>query len=744
MTASAMPGNLLDGLNEQQRRAVEAPDGPLLIFAGAGSGKTRVLTCRIAHLVATGRAKPSEILAVTFTNKAAREMRTRIEELVGEGTSGMWLGTFHAIGARLLRRDGESIGVPASFVIYDEADRTVALRRASEAAGVDPKRYPPTQIGHAISAAKNELLDAAGYAASPDARGYLGAQVAKVFTTYEREMSAAGALDFDDLLLRSVQMLRDVEPLRDHYNERFRHVLVDEYQDTNHAQYVMVALLTEQRRNLTVVGDDDQCLLEGTPVAMADGSLRSIEEVRVGDAVRSCYGSGDFRPATVVRTARREAAEGIRITTRGGRTLVSTPEHTHFAGYRLGISPQYHFVYLMQKSGVGYRLGTSQVYTRGQVEPVVGFVQRARQEHADALWVVGTHPSENAARADEYVSSLRGKSTNGLCHDGAWIAQVFASVDSAAGAERLLADRGLSIRHPHYRPRSRNSSRRNVAVSLCGDRRGATPMHRISMVGNDDAGREALEALGLSLRPAKSGSSSWRFETCSRSFAQVMATAERIGGTLDAEIVMTARLGTNGADVIGANSLPFIPAAGVQPGMVMFDEEGGYDIVDTVERVRLEPAVHDIDVEPTHNFVAGGIVTHNSIYGWRGADVRNILDFRTTAPRRTSWPRRTPSCPATRAGRPRSCGRTLATARRSPATSRTASTTRRPSWPRRWTGSPTPARRPQGRWRSSTAPTPSPGRSRRSSFGPGCPTRWSAALVEPDAARSVTCSPTCG
>ena len=639
-----MPGNLLDGLNEQQRRAVEAPDGPLLIFAGAGSGKTRVLTCRIAHLVATGRAKPSEILAVTFTNKAAREMRTRIEELVGEGTSGMWLGTFHAIGARLLRRDGESIGVPASFVIYDEADRTVALRRASEAAGVDPKRYPPTQIGHAISAAKNELLDAAGYAASPDARGYLGAQVAKVFTTYEREMSAAGALDFDDLLLRSVQMLRDVEPLRDHYNERFRHVLVDEYQDTNHAQYVMVALLTEQRRNLTVVGDDDQCLLEGTPVAMADGSLRSIEEVRVGDAVRSCYGSGDFRPATVVRTARREAAEGIRITTRGGRTLVSTPEHTHFAGYRLGISPQYHFVYLMQKSGVGYRLGTSQVYTRGQVEPVVGFVQRARQEHADALWVVGTHPSENAARADEYVSSLRyqiptlpfvprtGKSTNGLCHDGAWIAQVFASVDSAAGAERLLADRGLSIRHPHYRPRSRNSSRRNVAVSLCGDRRGATPMHRISMVGNDDAGREALEALGLSLRPAKSGSSSWRFETCSRSFAQVMATAERIGGTLDAEIVMTARLGTNGADVIGANSLPFIPAAGVQPGMVMFDEEGGYDIVDTVERVRLEPAVHDIDVEPTHNFVAGGIVTHNSIYGWRGADVRNILDFERDHP----------------------------------------------------------------------------------------------------------------
>jgi DNA helicase II / ATP-dependent DNA helicase PcrA len=436
-----VPTDLLQGLNEAQRRAVEAPDGPLLIFAGAGSGKTRVLTHRIAHLIATGRAAPSEILAVTFTNKAAREMRTRVEQLVGEGISGMWLGTFHAIGARLLRRDGESIGVPATFVIYDEADRAVALRRASEAAGVDPKRYPPAQIGHAISAAKNELLDAAGYAASPDARGYLGAQVAKVFTAYEREMSAAGALDFDDLLLKSVQLLRDVEPLRDHYNERFRHVLVDEYQDTNHAQYVMVALLTEQRRNLTVVGDDDQCLLAGTPVTMADGSLRPIEEVRVGDSVRSCYGSGDFRPATVVRTARREASAGIRITTQAGRTLVSTPEHTHFAA--------------------------------------------------------------DPRRCE--IASSRGR---------------------------------LAVRH---------------ATSAVA---------------------RALDQLGL----------------------------------------------------------PALPAAAVQPGMVMFDEAGGYDVVEAVERVRLERPVHDIDVEPTHNFVAAGIVTHNSIYGWRGADVRNILDFERDHP----------------------------------------------------------------------------------------------------------------
>jgi ATP-dependent DNA helicase UvrD/PcrA len=526
----------LDGLNQAQRRAVEAPDGPLLIFAGAGSGKTRVLTCRIAHLVASGRARPSEILAVTFTNKAAREMRSRIEELLGESAGGMWLGTFHSLGARLLRRDGEAIGVPASFVIYDEADRLVALRRASATAGVDGKRYPPAQMGHAISAAKNELLDAAGYAASPDARGYLGSQVARVYTAYEQEMRAAGALDFDDLLLRSVQLLRDVEPLRDHYNQRFRHVLVDEYQDTNRAQYVMVALLSEQRHNLTVVGDDDQCLVEGTLITMADGRRLPIEGLRPGDAVRSCFGSGDFRPATVVRVARRDAAEGVAVTTTSGRTLVSTPEHTHFAGYRLGITPQ------------------------------------------------------------------------------------------------CLDDRGLSARHPHYRPQSRDSSRRDIVVSLCGDRRGVTPMHRLAIAGNDAAGREALEGLGLSVRPARQGSTSWRFETAAKSFSAVVATAERIREAMDGEVVLSARLGRNDTGAIGTNSLPFLPAGAVHPGMEMFDEEGGYDVVETVERVHLGRPVYDLDVEPTHNFVANGIVTHNSIYGWRGADVRNILSFERDHP----------------------------------------------------------------------------------------------------------------
>ncbi len=236
-----------------------APDGPLLIFAGAGSGKTRVLTHRIAHVLATRDVRPHEICAVTFTNKAAREMRSRIEALLGGSTSGMWIGTFHALGARILRRDGDAIGIPSGFSIYDEADRAAALRRAAIAEGIDDKRYPVSKLGHAISAAKNELLDATAYAAKYTGAHY-EAVVARAFGAYGAEMRAADALDFDDLLVRTVQLLRECDAVREEYQLRFRHLFVDEYQDTNLAQYVLVKLLAEKHRNLTVVGDDDQSI----------------------------------------------------------------------------------------------------------------------------------------------------------------------------------------------------------------------------------------------------------------------------------------------------------------------------------------------------------------------------------------------------------------------------------------------------------------------------------------------------
>jgi DNA helicase II / ATP-dependent DNA helicase PcrA len=247
---------LLADLNEPQREAVRHGDGPLLVLAGAGSGKTRVLTHRIAYLLATGRARPGEILAITFTNKAATEMRERVESLVGRATRAMWVTTFHSACARMLRADAERLGYSRGFTIYDESDSLRMLKRCMEELHVDPKRYPARAIRAQISGAKNQLVDADAYAQTQGS--VFEETAAGVYHLYEKRMLEANAMDFDDLLVRAVNALELFEEVRERWRRTFRHVLVDEYQDTNHAQYRLLQLLAADHGNLMVVGDDDQ------------------------------------------------------------------------------------------------------------------------------------------------------------------------------------------------------------------------------------------------------------------------------------------------------------------------------------------------------------------------------------------------------------------------------------------------------------------------------------------------------
>jgi DNA helicase-2/ATP-dependent DNA helicase PcrA len=274
---------LLEGLNEPQREAVTHGEGPLLILAGAGSGKTRVLTLRIAFLIYTDQAQAGEILAITFTNKAAKEMRERVEQLLGRGLTSrppMWLMTFHAACARILRSEADRLGYTRQFTIYDQADSRRLAKRSADAVGVDSKRYTPASILNQISAAKNRLADAESYrqtAASPYEE-----MIAEVYDIYERDLHRMNAMDFDDLLFRTVNLLELFEEVRERYTSTFRHVLVDEYQDTNHAQYRLLQLLVGGgrppsggdahrgdrptyagpvgHRNLAVVGDDSQSI----------------------------------------------------------------------------------------------------------------------------------------------------------------------------------------------------------------------------------------------------------------------------------------------------------------------------------------------------------------------------------------------------------------------------------------------------------------------------------------------------
>ncbi len=249
---------LLADLNPPQREAVTHGEGPLLVLAGAGSGKTRVLTYRIAYLLATGQALPSEILAITFTNKAAGEMRERVEQSVGGVARLMWVMTFHSACARILRADAQRLGYKRAFTIYDEADSLRMVKRCSEELELDPKRFPPRAVRAQISAAKSQLVDADGYAQAQGS--FFERAVADVYRLYERRMLEANAMDFDDLLVRTVNLLELFEDVRERYRRAFRWVLVDEYQDTNHVQYRLLQLLCTEHGNLFVVGDEDQSI----------------------------------------------------------------------------------------------------------------------------------------------------------------------------------------------------------------------------------------------------------------------------------------------------------------------------------------------------------------------------------------------------------------------------------------------------------------------------------------------------
>ncbi|HUH07725.1 MAG TPA: UvrD-helicase domain-containing protein [Egibacteraceae bacterium] len=636
---------LLQGLNPEQRAAVLHEDGPLLIVAGAGSGKTRVLTHRIAHLIQARGVHPYDILAITFTNKAADEMKERVGAIVGErlvgitrepdGTprvrrwGGMWVSTFHSACARLLRAEAPRLGYDPSFTIYDAADSTRLVGLCISELGIDAKKVTPRGAAHAISAAKNELVDFDTFGLR--AEHWYDKQVAEVYRLYQQRLHRASAFDFDDLLVKTVELLQLFDDVLERYRSQFRHVLVDGWQDTNRAQYEMVRLLSEQHRNLTVVGDSDQCFPPGTTVRTPAGDI-PIEQIAPGSQVLGTGGRATPAIGRVTAVMPRRYAGPLWTISAAGKTLRGTPHHVVPA--RIGEQPGRFIVYLMERADRGYRLGVTKgarpASKKRPSEP--GYVVRANQEHADKLWILRLCVSlPEAVFWESLYAASYGLPTacfhglgRKLSMDEPWLARLYEELDTQGPAKQLMEDLYLHPDYPHYRP-ANGARRQSVTLLMFGDQRAEVGYHRIQWSSIRPDVAERLLKAGFSVRD--NGKGGFRIESSRKGYPEALSFVR--GMVDDGGLEIRRRL------FMESKHYELLPLSHLHPGMRIIVEDNGQLLercIDTVEQEDYEGPVYDLEVTPTHTYVAQGVLVHNSIYRFRGADIRNILDFERDFP----------------------------------------------------------------------------------------------------------------
>ena len=637
---------LLQGLNAPQRDAVTHGEGPLLILAGAGSGKTRVLTHRIAYLLRTGQARADEILAITFTNKAAQEMRERVELLVGRATRAMWVMTFHSACARMLRADAHRLGYTRQFTIYDAADSRRLIKKCLDDLDIDVKRFTPRAMQSQISDAKNKLRSADDYRQMVGS--FFEQTVADVYEHYEREIHRMNAMDFDDLLVRAVNLLELFQEVRDRYTAAFRWILVDEYQDTNHAQYRWLQLLASEHRNLAVVGDDDQCLVEGTPVTMADGSTKPIEEV-ADRATRCCR-------ATAAATSGRRGSPGRTRPPRGRASAI-----THARRPRARQHPRAHALRRLPDGShaaaahdlphvaadKGFRVGVDAHVHGPRRQPDRRRCARGRcRSTPTRRWVVRMHDTEAEARASEAELSLR------------YGIPTLPFVARPQGpARRPRWQPGAD------RPGLRGRRQRCTAASACSRQQVSTSTSRITCRGVTKAGgatspsRSAAIAAGgrrctcvaiggrdpevasarssrsgLSVRPAKAGFAELALRVVLQGLRRRrMDVVWRIQAVTPMHVRYVARLGAAHRREVEHAA---VHARAARSGRAWHVFVRGRRLrrrrVGRARRAR--PAGLRPQRRRHPQLRRRRLVTHNSIYGFRGADINNILDFEDDFP----------------------------------------------------------------------------------------------------------------
>lgn len=604
-------------LNKEQYDGATTVDGQVLILAGAGSGKTRVLTYRMAHMIEDLGILPYKILAITFTNKAAKEMKDRVKGLIGDRAEDMWISTFHSTCVRILRREIEKLGYKKSFTIYDSSDQKTLVKECIKALNINDKDISEQEIISKIGKAKDNMQSPAAFMRENESN-FREKKIAEAYVLYQKRLKENNALDFDDLISKTVELFKKDKETLEFYQRKFQYIMVDEYQDTNKVQYEFIRLLADKHKNICVVGDDDQCLVEGTLIETEKGTVK-IEDLKENDEVKVASGKGETKLLRINNISKREySGTVIKIVTEDGDIIKATPNHIAFS--RLTCDKNNFVVYLMHKEGVGYRVGKVTIDSSSEENYTNILREEMLKEKADKLWVLKTCASLSDGIYYEELYSIKYGvpkfSFNASTVDGGVsedrVNNLYNSINTFESAEKLMEERYLYSKYPHYitlENKKDSEERRNINVTF---------------FGGEDETSEGVYSHNIVVNSLNEESIARKENQYDK--AEDFSIKLSLEKNLD--IIRKAKLTKE-------NEFRFMPVGSLKVGMTIAIFKDGKIVEGKIvkkEREEYSGYVYDLNIDHARNYIANNVVVHNCIYQWRGADIRNILDFEKDYP----------------------------------------------------------------------------------------------------------------
>lgn len=648
-------------VNSQQKVAIEHGNGPLLIVAGAGTGKTTVLTQRVLHLIESENLTPDEILALTFTEKAASEMQERIDRELPFGYGDLWVMTFHSFAQKILERDGIDLGLPAKFKVLDESGAFMMMRKNLDRFDLDyyrplgnPSKFIKELLKH-FSRCKDELISPREYldyaqrlrlnndkrdGESIDFEIKRIEELANAYHTYEQLLLDNDLLDFGDLITYCIKLFKERPNILKKYRELFKYILVDEFQDTNYAQYELIKMLAHPKNNITVVGDDDQCLPENSKISTPSGE-KLIKNIKVGDEVFSAIGKSHIGISKVSHVFKnKKDVNFLTIETKRGFKIKVTDNHKMFCHVpSSNIKGKFFYVYLMWRSDIGWRIGiTRNLSWRLSLE-----------RSADKIIGIKSCKTEEEARFYEQLYSLKYsiptycfKHRKGLVIYEDKLKELYKQLDVDSGIQKLEKDLNIDLNSFHIclsGVMRRSKERIKINLNMCQRRHRSKDhvknkresmkiyliQHEINIQTSSKRILEILSKNGYKLQSSKIGK---RLRIVSNDLLDLkkdLGNLEKItGGVIQA----MARIGK-----LNYQTLPALvmPAKNLLLGHylpVKINNEIIYDEIIDIKERKTSATVYDLEIDKTHNFLAEKVVVHNSIYAFRGSSMNNILGFK--------------------------------------------------------------------------------------------------------------------